>query len=260
MKKLNLVIGLLALCSTLLAQTAPTETPKPKTANEKLPSAVLINLNLGYQIPGADMADRFNNNFVAGGSVAYLTAKNWMFSLDFDYIFADRLKEDVLNPLRNSQGYLINEYGEPGDVVMQQRGFYTGLRAGKLISIGKLNKRSAIEVSFGAGYMRHWVHLEDRNELLPQLEGDYIKGYNRMTAGLGLRQYIGYRLMTRNRLVNFFAGVDFTQGFTKSLRSWDFDLMSGNTSLRLDLLFGFRAGWTLPLYIYTAKTETRFYY
>ncbi len=260
MKKLNLVIGLLTLSTALLAQTPPAENTKPKTVNTKLPSAVLVNLNLGYQVPGGDMAKRFNNNFVAGGSVAYLTGKNWMFSLDFDYIYSDRLKEDVLNPLRNSQGYITNEFGEPGDAVMQQRGFYTGLRAGKLISIGKLNKRSAIEVSLGAGYMRHWVHIEDRSETLPQLEGDYKKGYDRMTAGLGLRQYIGYRLMTRNKLVNFFAGVDFTQGFTKSLRTWDFDLMSSNTEPRVDLLFGLRAGWTLPLYIYTAKSETRFYY
>ena len=58
--------------------------------------------------------------------------------------------------------------------------------------------------------------------------------------------------------VNFYGGLDFYQGFTKSRRSWDYSLMRADTENRIDLLSGFRIGWILPLY--KQGSRKKYYY
>ena len=58
-------------------------------------------------------------------------------------------------------------------------------------------------------------------------------------------------------MINFFGGFEFTQGFLQGRRVWLYDLEKPGTGNRLDLLSGFRIGWTLPLY---KRTPNEFYY
>lgn len=49
-------------------------------------------------------------------------------------------------------------------------------------------------------------------------------------------------------------GFEFNQGFTKSLRDWDFTERRKLDGNRIDLRFGIRATWTIPLLSAARKT------
>jgi hypothetical protein len=70
-----------------------------------------------------------------------------------------------------------------------------------------------------------------------------------------MRQYVGYRHLDKNRLLNFFGGFDIMQAFTKNRRGYNFDTRQEDTKDRIDILLGFRIGVTLPIYIYTPETQ-----
>jgi hypothetical protein len=46
------------------------------------------------------------------------------------------------------------------------------------------------------------------------------------------------------------------EGFTQSRRSYDYDLMKQDTKKRLDILYGGKVAWILPLY---KKAPQEFY-
>ena len=100
---------------------------------------------------------------------------------------------------------------------------------------------------YSAGVLQHKIRIEDRTGGLPQLVGDYKKGYDRMTNGLALTEFIGYQHFSNDGRINFYVGFEFTQGFTKNRRSWDFLTQQRMDNNRLDLLNGLRIGWTLPI-------------
>ena len=229
-----------------------------------LPAAFLIDINYAFHLPEGDMkADYYQSNS-AGGQLAYLSPKNWIFGLSGQVIFADRVKTDVLAPLREANGELISLYGDMGLTQLGQRGFIFTGQIGKLVSLNKKNRRHNLEFRLGAGYMEHWVRIRlmSREEELPQLQGDYIKGYDQRRAGLSLQQFVGYRYMSRNRMLNLFVGLDLNQAFTTSVRGWDYHLRQADTSTQFDVLYGLRAGFCIPFFIYTENTrsdELKFY-
>jgi len=127
---------------------------------------------------------------------------------------------------------------------------YNGLVVGKLFNTHPVNKKEGIRATISFGYLWHKIRLQDDYQSASQLSGDYKKGYDRLTGGFSIQQFIGYQKLDRARRANFTAGLEFTQGFTKSIRTWNFDQMaapSGKT--RLDLIFGIRLAWTLPFYV-----------
>jgi hypothetical protein len=93
---------------------------------------------------------------------------------------------------------------------------------------------------------------------VPQLTGNYKKGYDRLTNGLAINEFIGYQMLSTNKRVNFYFGFEFTQGFTQSRRDFDFDTRSADTQKRFDSLMGIRAGWILPFYV--GKGAAEIYY
>ena len=52
-------------------------------------------------------------------------------------------------------------------------------------------------------------------------------------------------------------GFEFNQGFTNTLRDWDYSEIRKLDDPRTDLQFGIRVAWTLPLYL--TKAEEIFY-
>jgi hypothetical protein len=78
--------------------------------------------------------------------------------------------------------------------------------------------------------------------------GAYLKGYDRLTGGIALSQSIGYQYFNRNRRLSFYLTTDFLEGFTHSLRAWDFLEKRALTESRMDVLIGFRAALMLVLF------------
>lgn len=223
-------------------------------------NALLLTINYGNQYPQKDLQTRFGNNLTVGLNLEYLTDKsNLIFGVQSSLLFGTDVKENVLASLENDSGIIYNNNFSNSTVDLRERGFYSGLYVGKLFGLLKENKRSGIRLQLGAGLLQHKIRIQlDPNSFVTELTTEGRKGYDRLTNGLALQQFVGYQHHSKNRLVNFYAGFEFIQGFTKNRRSINVDTGLTDTAERLDLLVGFRLGWTLPFYL-GEKADTIYY-
>ncbi len=207
-------------------------------------------LSYAFQNPASDMADRFGYNFNLGLHTEVMLKKsNLIFGLSGDILFGNEVKEDVLESLRTPEGDIIGNNRLIADVSLRERGFNISGYTGILIPLLKRNRRSGIRVTLGAGLLQHKVRIQDNQNTIVQITGEYIKGYDRLSNGLSLTQFIGYQHLDRKRLVNFYVGVEFVEGFTENRRTYNFDIMGHDDTQRRDILVGIRLGWSVPLYI-----------
>jgi hypothetical protein len=211
-----------------------------------------------YQVPGGDLADRFGNNNNVGGTFQWKTKKNWIFGIDGNFIFGDDVKENtILDRISTSQGFIIGEDGFYADVFLYERGFMFQGKAGKIFPFIGPNPNSGMMATLGVGLLQHKIRIEDKGNTAPQVSEEYKKGYDRLTNGLSLTEFIGYSNFGNHRLVNFQLGFEFTEAFTKSRRNFDFATMKRDDKSRFDFLFGIRLAWIIPLY---KRTPREFYY
>ena len=137
----------------------------------------------------------------AGIQALYKTKSNWMFGPKFDYLFGTNLREDSLMiNIRDKYGSYINNIGQRIGVNVYQRGYIIGLQAGKIFNISKKNSDNGILAMTSVGFMEHKILIRDRESSIPSLAGDYVKGYDRLTNGIVLEQYIGYTYFSTNNL------------------------------------------------------------
>lgn len=236
------------LATGLFAQT---DEERPNTG-----TVWISTLSYAFQNPASDMADRFGYNFNLGLHTEVMLKKsNLIFGLSGDILFGNEVKEDVLASLRTPEGDIIGNNRLLADASLRERGFNISAYAGMLFPLLKRNKRSGIRVTLGAGLLQHKVRIQDNQNTIVQITGEYKKGYDRLSNGLSLTQFIGYQHLDRKRLVNFYAGIEFVEGFTENRRTYDFDIMAHDDTQRRDILVGFRFGWSVPLYIGEAPDE-----
>ena len=102
--------------------------------------------------------------------------------------------------------------------------------------------------SAGGGFVQHKIRIQDNGNSAPQIAPPYTAGYDRLTNGLALTQFVGYQIVSRDKTINFFLGLDFTEGFTRNRRGFNFDTRQADTQKRLDILYGARVGGSIPLF------------
>lgn len=211
-----------------------------------------------FQIPGGDLADRFGASSMVGVNYSYKFKSRLMISANGGFIFGSKLKEDsILAGIADAEGNILGNDGRFADVRLFERGFHASLTIGKLFTFKKPNPNSGIALAVGPGFMQHKIRIEPIGNTVPQLDKEYRKGYDRLTNGLELHESITYYYFGNRYLINFYFGFDFIQGFTQNRRSYNFDTMLKDETKRLDLLFGIKAGWMLPIY---KKAPNKFYY
>lgn len=229
-----------------------------KSVKDSAIAFTMLGASFQYQMPGGDMADRFGDNFNAGGFLNYKFANNWLIGLDGNFLFADKVKEDgILDSIATGQGFIIGESGEYAKVYLYERGFQFTLKAGKLFNLFGPNKNSGLLVTAGAGLLQHKIKIDVDKDDVPELSKEYKKGYDRMSNGLALTENISYLYCGNKRLLNFMIGIECTQAFTQNRRSYNFDQRAADTKKRVDLLYGIRVGWFFPLYRHAVNS---FYY
>lgn len=212
-------------------------------------SMVMIRPSYGLQVPGGDMAKRFGINQSVGMGVTYKTAKGWMFTAEGAFLFGTKINEpNLFSGLTTSDGTIIGADGFYADVRVFERGYYATLGIGRLFPVVKPNPNCGFIVEASLGFMQHKILIQDKKNAVPSLKNDYLKGYDRLTNGLAAREFIGYLYVGNQRLVNFFGGLEAVQGWTASRRDYNYGTMSANKKARIDLLFGVRVGWVIPLF------------
>lgn len=221
-------------------------------------STPLLAFSYGIHLPEGDLVKRFGPNSDIGFAYMHKTKKNWLYLAQVSYLFGKEVKETgLLDSIKDNNGFVIDQNGGYADVRLYERGWNVYAGGGKLFPVWGPNPNSGIFAIGGIGMLQHKIRIEDIGNQSPQLAGDYKKGYDRLTNGIAVNEFIGYMYLSNKRLVNFYAGIEFTQAFTQSRRSWDYDLMRKDVTRRTDLLMGVRAGWVLPLY---KRSANKFYY
>ncbi len=209
----------------------------------------MVKISYAFHVPSGDLAARFGVSSAVGLNFSIKTKKNLFFGFDGGFIFGNHINEKgIIDSLKTSTGFIIDQNGNPATVRLFERGFTASVHIGKLFNIWAKNKNSGLLVYAGPTFMSHKIRIDDIGHQSPQLVKQYIQGYDRLTAGFGLHEFIGYTYLGSNRILNFFVGLDFMQAVTKSQRSYNYDTMKSDTDTRFDMISGIRIGWILPLY------------
>lgn len=243
MKKWNVLLSLLIISSNSFAQ---------RNVKDSIIGTPMVGVHYGANWTGGDLADRFGYLNHIGIAAGYKTNKNWYWGFDGNFIFGNKVRnvDSIFSHLQDSQGNITDINGDIAIVYLYARGFNANVSVGKLFPVLSPNSNSGIFVHLGFGYLLHRFRVETQDQVVPQLELDYRKGYDRLTIGPNIHQFVGYSFMANSGFYNFYAGFYAQQGFTKNQRTIFFDQpnVPVPTSTRLDLQFGLRAGWLIPFY------------
>ena len=206
-----------------------------------------------------DLADRYGYLNHLGFSAGYKLKSNWVFTSDAAFIFGNQVNlTGVFDHLLDSQGTMTDVNGDIGMVYANPRGMHINFCIGKIIPVFSPNNNSGLYFNFGVGYLVHHLKIESQDQVIPSIELDYRKGYDRLTTGVNINQFIGYSFMSNSGFYNFYFGAYFQQGFTKNRRTIFFDQpdIPVSQDLMLDGQIGFRFGWLIPVY----KRQPKSYY
>lgn len=210
-----------------------------------------ISVHYGLNWTAGDMAQRHGLLNHIGMFAGYKTRSNWVFGLDGAFMFGNDIKETGLfDHLTDDKGHITDINGDIAVVQVLSRGFYADVSVGKIFTVLSPNRNSGVYVNFGAGYLLHKYRIETTDQVIPQLELDYRKGYDRLTTGLNTEQLLGYAFMANQGIVNFYGGFYIQEGFTYNRRTVNFDQPDVPVSkdLRLDIQYGFKVAWLIPIY------------
>ena len=223
---------------------------------------IWLDAHFAYHFPLGDLRTMFKNNFAVGPGFTFKSASNWTVGFHFDYMFGANMRDSAFfnGTLANDQGIVIDGNGLVSQGGITAEGRYWTVQAdfGKIIPVNRW-KNSGIWLRLGAGYFSHRLRLDDFGNQYPQLEGNYAKGYDRRSGGFVLNQFVGYQFVRKNRMLNFYIGLDFHEMWTKPNRNYVFyEGPTDDMNAKFSGMVGFKAGWNIPLY--ERKTTTTFYY
>lgn len=210
--------------------------------------APLVSVGYSYQISAGDINKRFGNNSALHMNVDFKTKSNWTFGVNGSFLFGNNVKEKIFTNISTSTGEVIDRTGELADVRLYERGFTVAGTFGRLFTFNKPNPNSGVLFNVGVGLLQHKIRIETIGNNVPQLSKEYKKGYDRLSNGLLLSSDLGYLYLSSNRILNFYFGLEAMVGFTQNRRSFDYDLMKQDTQKRVDVLYGAKVAWILPLY------------
>lgn len=204
----------------------------------------------GFHMLGGDIADMFGPSSTIGGGLGLKTKSNWFVGLEYNYLWGGKVKQgdEILKEILTSDGQLISQSGEYAIFQFMERGHTLWLKGGKLFPVLSPNPNSGIKVLLGVGYIQHKMFISVQDNTAKQVDGDYKKGYDRFHDGLGLTQSLGYLFLGDSRMWNIYAGFEFSQAFTKNQRDVNFDTRMPDNASKLDLFYGFKIAWVIPLY------------
>jgi len=211
-------------------------------------SVVLIDFAAGYHVPGGDLADRFGSNGAMGGGVRLKLSNGFVFGLHGSFLFGSEVNQTVATGIRNSDGFIIDDQGRFVQLLTLQRGLTTTAQVGRLFKAFGPNPNSGFLLQIGGGLLQHKIRLESRNNDAPAIEGELLKGYDRLTNGFTLHESFGYQILSSNKLVNIYFGIEAYHAWTQSRRAFNIDDMAKDVSKRKDSLYGLKLIWSFPIY------------
>lgn len=218
---------------------------------EKSPErAWLISPSLAIQFPGGDFTDRFGTNYTAGLGFGYKTSQNWIFNFNGHFMFGNSVQnsEQILKAIVTDNNNILNQTGNYAQLSLLQRGFYFLGETEKVFDGLGVNPNSGLSISVGAGFINHWIFFDNAGNDSPQVLDEYTKGYDRYSGGFLFKQSIGYMYLSTRRRINFKISFELLEAFSYNYREFNYDTGLSDTDQHLDLLYGIRLNWYVPIY------------
>ncbi len=256
MKSLQLLLLTLCICSinaTAQDDLFGTEKKAPK-------KGFIISAHANLDIPAADMATRFGVNYRLGPALLYKTSSNWLFGANFDFILGNKINEPGFlgNVSPDGSFSALDQNGTRKRLGVFERGYAVGLQAGKIFNhILSRSPDNGLLLLTTVGFIQHKILIFDKFNEVPQFRGDYKKGYDRLTNGLFVEQFVGYNYLGSQGFLNFNIGFNALAGFTQGRRDFLFDVVKPGTDKRFDVLLGIKGSWYIPLF--KRKSEELFF-
>jgi len=232
-----------------------------KSYVDTMATMVWTGVNLGGMLPTNYLHNWFKANLSVGTGVTVKTKTNWTIDLQMNYMFGGNLRDTTysfLGDMADEYHRIMDGNGMKADIYTEGRYWYFGLGVGKVIPVSRW-KNSGIWLKLNAGYFGHKIKITDYDHQIPQLDGDYLKLYDHLSGGVALNQFIGYLFIQKNRLLNFYGGLEFYEIWTKPSRNYILtEGSTANAKYQFSGLVGLKIGWNIPLY--EKKSVTTFYY
>lgn len=219
-----------------------------------------ISIQYGLNWTAGDLKDRLGLLNHIGFFAGYKTSRNWIYGVDASFIFGQDVRvTGLLDHLLDSNGNITDMNGDIAKVRVLGRGYHANGNVGKIFPVLSPNKNSGIYVKIGIGYTAYKLRIETQDQVIPQLELDYKKGYDRLTGGFNTQQFVGYALMANQGAYNFYAGFYIQEAFTYNKRTVFFDQPNTEVpkDMRVDIQYGFKIAWLIPFY---KRLPKEFYY
>jgi hypothetical protein len=212
-------------------------------------AAIMVIPNYNLEQPLLDLNKRFGWFNGLGISLQYKSKARWVYGVEASWHFGNTLNEsNYLEPLTTKEHLFIGNDGYLQQPLYFMRGLKLNAFVGYLFPIHKRNANSGLLTTFGVGYFQHHIKIDALQTELPIVTGDYIKGFDRLSTGIALQQFAGYLYAHPTYLINFYAGLTFTEGLTKSARGYNYDTLQKDEALRKDFSIGLKIGWIIPFY------------
>lgn len=208
-----------------------------------------IHVQGGLGTCSGDLGLRFRSGGVFGAGAHVKFRSGWYAGLNANFAFGLELKEPgVLSNLLTPSGQLIDNEGQVALITLSGRSGLFTLDGGKLFSLPGRNPNSGLLVMVGVGSVHHRVHFENTENPITQLADPYLSGYDRLTWGVAVREFVGYWHMSDNGLVNWFGGVELWQARTWPQRPMNFDTQQVDEGPRQDGFASLQLGWVFHIY------------
>lgn len=209
-------------------------------------------------LPIGQLHTRTGFFYSLGGSVINKTASQWLFGVEGYFFNGGIIREkDHLKNLINSSGGITAQDGLNADMNRYYRGWSVMGQFGRLFPVGKPNMNSGFFILFGVGYIQHKIRTEIRQNNVWQLQKPYNKGYDRLSGGFNLSQFVGYQYINNRKTLTFFLGVEMNEGLVKSYRKFNYDTQRPDTDWFYTSSFAVKGGWMFNVY---HRKQTKEYY
>jgi hypothetical protein len=228
---------------------------------------IILTPNFTYNIVLADLHKDYGNNLAIGADIGFKLKSNWSIDFGFKYYFGGKVSQDLIDSTFKNlrvDGYFISSNGVATDEIeVEFRGTSFHFQVGKIIPVTKRYRNSGIWIKAGIGLTQHLMNIKNPENKVYSLSSkkgapNYKAGYDKLTIGFSLYQFIGYAHMNKRNLFCMYGGVEFMENFAKRQRQYDYSLMGKDNSKRFEAMVGFKIGWIIPLYRHNPYTV--FYY
>jgi hypothetical protein len=203
-----------------------------------------------------DLGQRFGSGGVFGTGFHVKFRSGWFTGVNAQFGFGYGVEEEgVLSNLLTPNSQLIDNEGQVALLTITGRSGLFTLDGGRLFLLPGKNPNTGILLLAGVGSVHHRIHFENTENPITQLAQPYLAGYDRLTWGVAVKEFVGYWHMSDNGLINWFAGMEFWQARTWPQRPMNFDTQQVDASPRNDRSVSLQVGWVFHIYKRSSSNE-----